>query len=70
MTSGQGFSEVEIETTITVGLWRFQNSKMELPTEVELCLVGQEAHGWRAWAIKTLRQAAEKYQRENTLVIG
>lgn len=49
------FSEIEIQTTVTVGINLFQNRKMELPLEVHLCPPGLEAVGWRRWAEKVLR---------------
>lgn len=57
------FSEVDIESTVTVLLWRFDHGKIPLPLEVELCPIGSEREGWRAAAIRTLREAAERAQR-------
>lgn len=57
------FPEVDIETTITVGLYRFHNRKMELPIEVQLCPIGLEKEGWRRWAIKVLQEAKKRNER-------
>lgn len=62
------FPEIDIETTVTVGLWRFHNSKMELPVEVQLCPIGMEAEGWRRWAINQLI-AAKRRKDECAIVI-
>lgn len=51
------FPEIDIETTVTVLLHRFHVGKIELPLEVELCPIGLEAQGWRAAAIRVLREA-------------
>lgn len=51
------FPEIDIQTTVTVLLWRFQQGQIELPTEVELCPVGFEVHGWRAAAIRILKES-------------
>lgn len=58
------FPEIDIETTITVGLYRFHNRKMELPLEVQLTPPGLEAEGWRRWAIKVLQEAKARKEAE------
>lgn len=54
------FPEIDIETTVTVLIWRFQNRKIPLPIEVELCPIGMEAEGWRAAARRTLLEAKNR----------
>lgn len=53
------FSEMEIQTTVTVGLHLFHSNRMALPLEVHLCPPGMEAHGWRRWAEKVLRNGPD-----------
>lgn len=61
------FPEIDIESTVTVLIWRFQNRKMELPIEVELCPPGMEAEGWRAAARRVLLEARN---RERPLIVN
>lgn len=61
------FPEIDIETTVTVLLWRFQNYKMPLPIEVELCPIGLEAEGWKAAARRVLLEAK---LRERPLIVN
>lgn len=61
------FPEIDIETTVTVLLWRFQNRKMELPIEVELCPPGMEVEGWKAAARRVLLEAKK---RERPLIVN
>lgn len=65
-----GFPEIEIESTVTVLLWKFDHGKIPLPLEVELCPIGLEKDGWRAAAVRVLREAAEARQKRETLVIS
>ena len=58
------FSELEIETTVTVLLHKFQIGKIELPMEVALCLPGMEATGWRAAARRVLKDGLIQRHRE------
>lgn len=51
------FPEIDIETTVTVYLKRFHDGKMPLPLEVEMCPVGFEREGWRAFARRILKEA-------------
>lgn len=64
-----GFSEMDIEATVVVHLKWFHQGKIALPMEVELCPIGLEAQGWRAYALRILREAAEKRRQAETLVL-
>lgn len=54
------FPELDIEATVVVLLHRFNRGQIELPVEVELCPPGLEGKGWRAAAVRTLKEARER----------
>lgn len=62
------FPEIDIETTITYGLYKFHNRKMELPLEVQLTPPGLEAEGWRRWAINVLIEAKKRHERPVAII--
>lgn len=64
-----GFQEVEIQTTMLVLLWRWKHDKIPLPAEVELCLPGMEIEGWRAAAIRTLKEGNQQRMIRETIIL-